>query len=145
MLKDNNKPKQNTNPTKIQNIGEFTINKSTPPSPKLSSTPSPSALIKAIENIISTPVPTPKNSIFKFKNTEKAASFNSKLLRSMDMNFQKTIRAQGQTFLSLGSEFRNPNLLEPIFKETFKMGKNEENNFQRSIIPFQKRLVISRS
>ena len=43
--------------------------------------------------ISSNPI-TPGKALFKFENNEKAAAFNSKLLRSMDMNFEKAINAE---------------------------------------------------
>ena len=75
----------------------------------------PSSLMRKIKRAINTPSKTPKSSIFKFNNSERAAAFNSKLIRSMHMDFKKTIKAQGDSFLQTGSEFRSPSILAPLF------------------------------
>lgn len=83
----------------------------------------PSMLTKTIQEIINTPTSIPKKSIFKFKNNEKAAVFNSKLFQSISMNFKKTINAQENTFLLICSEFRFPHLLEKLFSKQHRWKK----------------------
>ena len=86
----------------------------TPLTTTCSKTPTLSHLIRTITEIVNAESVTPTKSIFRFENSEKAAAFNSKLLRSMRMDFHKVIHAQGNSFLRPGSEFRNPLLLEKL-------------------------------
>ena len=72
-------------------------------------------LVKNITTILNTPVTTSRGALFKFENSTKVASFNSKLLRSMNNDFHKAIKAQRGSFLDIGSEFRPVSTIEPIF------------------------------
>ena len=100
-----------------------------------------SKLMKTIQSIINTPTPTPNKSIFKFENNDKAAAFNSKLLRSMNMDFTKTIKAQKKSFLSIGSEFPSPDLLSTLFSKHIRwpkmkriLSKGVEYAFKKDIL-----------
>jgi len=52
---------------------------------------------------------------FKFKNTPKAAKYNSKLLKNYDYDFIKTCRKQRGSVVSPGTEFRNIDTIKALF------------------------------
>lgn len=64
-----------------------------------------------------------KNPVLKLELSDSAAAFNSKLLTSMNFNFQRLISAQGSTTFSPGSEFRPLVVLDPLLNSFHRWKK----------------------
>lgn len=73
-----------------------------------------SKVLQAITELILNQPATKNKQRFLFFNTEEAKSHNAKILRSFDFNISRAIKAQPNTLLSFGSEFRQPDELEPL-------------------------------
>ena len=52
----------------------------------------------------------------KFENTRRAAEYNAKILKQYKHDLTKIIRKEAGTMLDPGSEFREVEILEPLFK-----------------------------
>ena len=68
-----------------------------------------------IKEIISTPVPTPKEQLFKFKINKETAEHNWKILKKFP-NLGIALENQKDSALGYGSEFWSSSSLEKIFK-----------------------------
>ena len=53
--------------------------------------------------------------LFKFELTEKAALKNYLVLGKFNFDLEKAIQAQKNSPIGYGSEFRKPEVLEPLF------------------------------
>ena len=69
-----------------------------------------------IKSIIDTEDPPPDKPIFKFANSEEAASFNSKILASFNYDYEKIVQKQKKPTIFYNSEFRHPSRLHNLLK-----------------------------
>lgn len=75
-----------------------------------------SLMINTIETILKSREDPPKKSIFKFENSSTAAEHNGKILRSCNYDYEKILEKQKNTNIYYGSEFRQIDKLEKLFK-----------------------------
>ena len=90
-----------------------------------------------LQRIIDHPCKQFKKPIFKLESNEKSASFNSKLLKSMNYDFEQTIKGQGLTPLLPGSEFRDTIILDPLLNQYNRWDKMKEIISQGASYPMK--------
>ena len=73
-------------------------------------------LLQSLTTLCSSTEVTPKKHTFQFENSRSAAKFNTKLIKLADYKLENCIRKQKNTILSAGSEFRNIQNLQKLFK-----------------------------
>jgi hypothetical protein len=74
----------------------------------------PEWFLQTIESIVSTASPTPNSSSLRFELTPEAATHNRILLQRHNNSIQNYILHNTGTFMSFGSKFHHPDLLEPL-------------------------------
>jgi len=77
--------------------------------------PTLSWLMQQIQLVLDSHENPPSMHRFMFENTSKAAKFNSKLIKNYDYDFVKTCKKQRGSVVSPGTEFRNINIIKPLF------------------------------
>jgi hypothetical protein len=70
--------------------------------------------IPTLQTIINTTHTAPNAPSFKFELTQEAAEYNMNLLQRHNNDLQSYIIYNKGTYISFGSEFRSPELLEPL-------------------------------
>jgi hypothetical protein len=74
----------------------------------------PSNLINKIKAVISTPCTTPTPPEFSFEFTDKGAAHNVEVLRKYNPDLRKTLKAQQDSPLGNGKEFKPPSVLQQV-------------------------------
>jgi hypothetical protein len=74
----------------------------------------PDWFLKTLETILSTETPIPNTPTLKFELSLEAADHNMNLLQNHGNSIQNYIINNTGTFMSFGSEFRKPEVLEPL-------------------------------
>ena len=74
----------------------------------------PKWFLKTIQNIISTPIPTPLQVSLRFDLSDEAAIHNLAVLRRHSNDINAYINANKYSFLGYGSEFRPIHIIEPL-------------------------------
>ena len=77
--------------------------------------PNLSWLMQKISQILSLEELPPKKHYFVFKNSKKAAKFNTSLIKNTDYDFLKACHKQQGSIVSPGTEFRNIDHLKILF------------------------------
>jgi len=75
-----------------------------------------SGFYNTIREVAASPCPTPGKSPFMFELSETAATHNSNIIASFDYDLESAIQSHGFTHLSMGSELRPLEQLEPLLK-----------------------------
>lgn len=92
-------------------------------------------MVTTIMNIVNTPSPTPSAPPFKFEQSNQAAIHNEEVLQKHNFILNDVINASEFSTCSPGSEFRNPELLDPLLKQhpLWKVSKthNDSTNDQQ--------------
>ena len=102
-----------------------------------------SIFMSNLQKIIDRPCKQYKKPIFKLESNEKSASFNSKLLKSMNYDFEQTIKGQGLTPLLPGSEFRDTTILDPLLNQYNRWDKMKEIISQGASYPMKPQQNLS--
>ena len=76
----------------------------------------PNSLINMIEMVLSMPCTTPKYPEFKFEISAKAALHNLNILGKYYYNLDKALKAQQDSLLGYGKEFKPPKVIKAIFR-----------------------------
>ncbi len=76
----------------------------------------PNNVIEIIREVMNIPCNTPNSPEFIFKFSESAASHNLEILNKYSNNLGKALRANKNSPLGCGSEFRTPQELKKVFR-----------------------------
>ncbi len=75
----------------------------------------PSNLFNKIKAVLSMPCTIPTPPEFSFKFTDDGAAYNLEVLRKYDLDLRKALKAQQDSPLGNGKEFKPPSVLQQIF------------------------------
>jgi hypothetical protein len=75
----------------------------------------PSNLFNKIKAVLNMPCTTPTPPEFSFKFTDNGAVYNLEVLRKYDLNLGKALKAQQDSPLGNGKEFKPPSVLQQVF------------------------------
>jgi hypothetical protein len=75
----------------------------------------PSNLFNKIKAVLSTPCATPTPPEFSFKFTDDGKAYNLEVLRKYDFDLRKALKAQQDSPLGNGKEFKPPSILQQVF------------------------------
>ncbi len=75
----------------------------------------PSNLFNKIKLVLSRPCATPTPPEFSFKFTDDGAAYNLEVLRKYNLNLGKALKAQQDSPLGNGKEFKPPSVLQQVF------------------------------
>jgi hypothetical protein len=75
----------------------------------------PSDLFNKIKVVLSTPCATLTPPEFSFEFTDDGTAYNLEVFRKYDLNLRKALKAQQDSLLSNGKEFKPPSVLQQVF------------------------------
>jgi hypothetical protein len=75
----------------------------------------PSNLFNKIKAVLSMPCAAPTPPEFSFKFTDNGAAYNLEVLRKYDLDLGKALKAQQDSLLGNGKEFKPPSVLQQVF------------------------------